>query len=305
MLLYNQNPPVDADDIQMMYERAPIEGVIHSAWMKGEQYEMSDSFNENWSCASVCWAVDGEETYRFDNKRNLKMGSAGALTLGLGSRYAYKATSEKPFLSNMITFPHWISNAAGNIPLHENIQQKQQLNTKLFAPDRATQQLMDSIVLACRRGHLNASFYEEASSLLFHKLLSRQIKNTSRLHSIKAKRTSTKSELCRRVEKAQEFILQSYSNTQLDLQAIASFACISKYHLIRVFKDVTGITPMHFLARTRVDSAMSLLKHTRKPIGMIIKAVGYRDRAAFYRAFTNRYNMTPSTVERPTNRRLV
>ncbi len=304
MLLYNQNPPTEEDDVQLMYRRASIEGVVHSAWMRGEHYEMSDSFDESWSCSSVCWAVDGEETYRFNNKQTFKMRSAGALTLGMGSRYTYSANRAAPFLSNMITFPHWISETAGNQPIQEETEQKLGLATKLFAPDRATQLLMEAIVLACRQGLSNNAYYEEASSLLFHKLLTGQEEKAASMQSISAAKKSTKEELHRRVNRAHEYILQSYPDSSLDLQSIAAFACLSKYHLIRVFKDMTGVTPMHFLATTRVETAMNLLKHTRSPLKTVIKAVGYEDRSAFYRVFTNRFNIPPSGVERPTCRHI-
>lgn len=305
MLLYSHNPTVKSGDVQQMYKRAPLEGVVHSAQMHGERYEMAENFDENWSCAAISWAVDGEETYHFDNKEKIKVQTAGALCLGIGTRYTYSAISEKPFLSNMITFPHWISKTADNSPLQEASGHKHELTTKLFAPDRSTQQLMNAIALACRRGHPNTAYYEEASTLLYQRLLESQDRELTNIRNINAVRKTTKSELHRRVCLAQEFILQSYNRPELSLQEIASHACLSKYHLIRVFKDITGVTPMHFLARIRVGSAMNLLKHTRKSIGVIIVAVGYKDRSAFYRAFTNRFKMPPSSIERPACRRII
>ena len=45
----------------------------------------------------------------------------------------------------------------------------------------------------------------------------------------------------------------------LDLDELARIAAISKFHLVRVFDEITGTTPHHFLACLRVQRAKELL----------------------------------------------
>src|SRR6185503_886573 len=52
----------------------------------------------------------------------------------------------------------------------------------------------------------------------------------------------------------------------LDLDRIAEIAAVSKFHFVRLFDQVTGTTPHHFLACLRMQRAKELLLSTNSSI---------------------------------------
>ena len=72
----------------------------------------------------------------------------------------------------------------------------------------------------------------------------------------------------------------------ISLDDLARGAQLSKYHFLRKFRQEVGITPGAFLKRYRIVQAMDRLTGTQHTIKEIGQMVGYRDPAAFSRAFT-------------------
>jgi transcriptional regulator GlxA family with amidase domain len=72
----------------------------------------------------------------------------------------------------------------------------------------------------------------------------------------------------------------------ISLDVLARGVQLSKYHFLRKFRMEVGITPGAFLKRYRIVRAMDHLTGTQRTIREIGQMVGYRDPAAFSRAFT-------------------
>ncbi len=299
MILINHTPPHGDAELTPLYARMPVEGLVHSSLMHREHYEQSASFVEDWSCPSITWSTAGEESYSFLNGRRIRLQSAGALTLAVGERYSYNAFADAPFRSNMIVFPHWITKAADKNLLEENAANSAHLTTRLFIPDLNVLVLMDAIAGQCRRGATRSEWFSENAALLYDLLLDAQDRRSAARDQIAAVKASTRAELARRAGAAKQAMLQRYSETGLSLNEIAREACLSPYHLIRVFKTLSGATPMQFLAIIRMDAALRLLQETAMSMSEIANTVGYSDRTAFFKAFRKHYGHAPSAVERP------
>ena len=71
----------------------------------------------------------------------------------------------------------------------------------------------------------------------------------------------------------------------IKLDDLARGAQLSKYHFLRKFRLEVGITPGAYLKRYRIVQAMDHLTGSRRTIREIGQMVGYRDPAAFSRAF--------------------
>ena len=293
MILINETPPQPASDLGDFYHRMSLEGLVHSTPMRGEKYEPAEDFNEDWAVPSITWSAGGKETYRFDDGRALTMSAAGALTIATGARYAYAASNEAPFYSNMIAFPRWMEEAATKDVLNEKKVAPKRLSTRLIRPGSEVETLMQEIVSACRAGAENPPWYLEKSALLYSLLLHSEHGIDQNYNLVDAKKTSTKKELARRIDRAQQHIIEHYSDPTLDLAAIASAACLSQFHLIRVFKALQKMTPMQFLADVRMDAARRLVQDTKKSATEIASLVGFKNRAAFSRAFRRRYGVSP------------
>jgi AraC family L-rhamnose operon transcriptional activator RhaR len=66
-------------------------------------------------------------------------------------------------------------------------------------------------------------------------------------------------------------------------------------YLIRLFKSTTGLPPMAYLSRFRVETAAAMLLHTDQPVTQIGHSVGWPDQNYFARRFKAHYGLTAST----------
>ncbi len=88
--------------------------------------------------------------------------------------------------------------------------------------------------------------------------------------------------------------MQNNSADPLDLRQLATVAGISKYHFIRVFTSITGITPMTFLTCLRLEHAKRLFLATGATVTEVCQKVGYSSIGSFSDTFTRLVGMTPS-----------
>jgi len=80
----------------------------------------------------------------------------------------------------------------------------------------------------------------------------------------------------------------------LSLDELASVACISKYHFVRVFRAKVGQTPHSFLTELRLQAAQRMLNGSDLSIAEISAACGYPGPAHFSTAFARKYRMSPT-----------
>ena len=110
-------------------------------------------------------------------------------------------------------------------------------------------------------------------------------------------RLRTKREIHRRIWAATDFLLSSYDRP-LTLQQLADVACLAKYHFLRMFVAVHGLTPMEFLRCKRVAVASRLLRSTSLSLVEIAHIVGVADRSTLLRLFVEYCDLTPEEYRR-------
>ncbi|MEF3303133.1 helix-turn-helix domain-containing protein [Paenibacillus sp. GYB003] len=93
-------------------------------------------------------------------------------------------------------------------------------------------------------------------------------------------------------------LMQSQYAAPLSLDDIASAAGLSKYHFSRVFLSKTGIQPMHYLRKIRIEKASALLAQTNKTMETIARETGFEGGNYFIRVFKTLVGMTPSEYRR-------
>jgi AraC family transcriptional regulator, L-rhamnose operon transcriptional activator RhaR len=90
-------------------------------------------------------------------------------------------------------------------------------------------------------------------------------------------------------------MMEARPDHQWTLTEIADSLHIAPGYLVRLFKSATGLPPMAFLARHRVEIAASRLLGTDDPISRIGESVGWPDQNYFARRFKAHYGLSAST----------
>jgi AraC family transcriptional regulator len=101
----------------------------------------------------------------------------------------------------------------------------------------------------------------------------------------------------RSVIQAMKYIHENYPS-EVSLADIAGAAHLSPYHLTRVFKKATGISPHQYLVQVRVNSARSLLTAGAgdRSLAEIAAAVGFADQSHLTRHFKRMLGITPKQL---------
>lgn len=80
--------------------------------------------------------------------------------------------------------------------------------------------------------------------------------------------------------------------------ALASIAGMSRSAFAREFSNAFAMSPMAFVARTRLNQAAEMLRSTNTPVKVIAAAIGFSSRSHFSRAFRDVYGLDPSAYRR-------
>lgn len=93
------------------------------------------------------------------------------------------------------------------------------------------------------------------------------------------------------VRRTREYLAERM-DVRVSLEDLAQAANLSRYHLLRVFKRTTGLTPHAFHVQRRVERAKSLLL-SGLPIAQVAADTGFVDQSHFTRAFKHLVGATP------------
>lgn len=92
------------------------------------------------------------------------------------------------------------------------------------------------------------------------------------------------------------YINQHYP-TDLNLDLLSETHCISKYHLLRLFKKYYGLTPRQYLIDKRIEKAKESLK-TGKSVTETCFAVGFESVGSFSVLFKTKTGKSPSNFQK-------
>ncbi|MDJ1133685.1 helix-turn-helix domain-containing protein [Streptomyces iconiensis] len=95
------------------------------------------------------------------------------------------------------------------------------------------------------------------------------------------------------IQCAVKTIREKYSEP-LTLDELSSCAMVSKFHFLRTFRRITGVTPGRFLSAVRIHEAKILLLTTSLNVSDIGAQVGYGSTGSFTRRFSASVGCSPT-----------
>ena len=101
--------------------------------------------------------------------------------------------------------------------------------------------------------------------------------------------------LYRRIVQAKLFMDEYYAEN-IDLSKIADEAFFSRFHFIRLFKNIYSKTPHQYLTTVRIDNAKLLLQ-TGASVTEVCFGVGFESLTSFVGLFKRLIKLTPSAYQ--------
>ena len=94
------------------------------------------------------------------------------------------------------------------------------------------------------------------------------------------------------VARAIEFV-EATLDRNVSLDEMARAAEVSRFHLVRLFRDGVGQTPAAFARARRIERAKDLLRGSDLPLTQVALACGFADQSHFTTAFTRSTGLSP------------
>src|SRR5271154_4831622 len=89
-------------------------------------------------------------------------------------------------------------------------------------------------------------------------------------------------------------LVESDAARPLELKEMAAVAGMSKYHFLRVFRRLTGVTPHRYLTSARLRRAALALTSSRRPVIAVALDAGFGDLSTFNKTFRGVFGLTPT-----------
>ena len=139
------------------------------------------------------------------------------------------------------------------------------------------------------------AWYEEQLHFLLERMQRHRQRLLSRVDELRLTRATTRREVYRRIGYAADYIQTHYARP-IDLDEIAKVACLSKYHFLRLFALVHGVTPFSYLQRKRARVALRLLRTTAYTVAEVACSVGFGQRTTVLRAIQRWTGLRPLQI---------
>lgn len=95
------------------------------------------------------------------------------------------------------------------------------------------------------------------------------------------------------MERVMKVINENLSSTQLNVEMLSESVGISRTHLYRRLKEITGRSPNELIRDLRLKQAATLLREKNLSVTQIAYAVGFTSQTHFSSSFKKQYGLTP------------
>jgi len=97
--------------------------------------------------------------------------------------------------------------------------------------------------------------------------------------------------------------IDAHLTQTLTLGELADVACLSEYHLARMFRTSFGLPPHAWIAQQRIERARMLLRTTGMPLAQVAARCGYANPSHFSHRFREAVGVAPVTYRQAVFRR--
>jgi AraC family transcriptional regulator len=255
---------------------------------------------------SIRAAWGGEERCHFDS-HTVAVDDDSFLILNSGRVCATQIEAEHPVESFAVHFgPTLVERAYSAMTLSVDkalergdtvVERSAEFLESLQPHDKLVSPVLRFIRLHVLRGIDDEMWYDEQLHFLLERMLAHRDGLFERIDSLRLIRTTTRREIYRRISLATDYLHSNYRQP-LDLDALGKAACLSKYHFLRLFTRVHGITPHQYLLRKRAKVALRLLQTTPLDVSEIASSVGFAQRHALLRQMRRWTGLSPREIRR-------
>lgn len=112
------------------------------------------------------------------------------------------------------------------------------------------------------------------------------------IQSVQQPRRS-EADLIRYIEQVKQFMIEQLSSP-MDMEELALSSGVSTSRFYQAFRSYTGLTPLKYMTKIRLDASMRLLSGTDSSIVDVAHAVGYPDEFYFSRLFKKHMGLAPT-----------
>jgi AraC-like DNA-binding protein len=98
--------------------------------------------------------------------------------------------------------------------------------------------------------------------------------------------------------------IEKNSHLHFTLDDLAEMSGLSRYFFCRIFKKLTGESPINYVNRCRINAVKRLLIETEKSVKEIMLTCGFDNESHFFRLFKSQVKLSPSMF-RESNRRWI
>lgn len=96
-----------------------------------------------------------------------------------------------------------------------------------------------------------------------------------------------------RVSIAVRQYIDHHFKENITLDMLAELSHVSKYHMVHVFTEEYGISPINYLISKRIEEGKQLLQRTDYSLALIGRTLGFSSPSYFSQAFKKQVNCTP------------
>lgn len=175
---------------------------------------------------------------------------------------------------------YWIHFTGTEVPA---LLEKYGISNGYVGENRLLKQLFDEIILELQ---LKKPLFQDITLHLFQQLL-------PQIHRLCLSRSTTDDQAVQ-IDRLIIRLNQQYMDPW-DLSAMAKFCSLSPYYFAHQFKAVTGIAPVQYLNRLRIEKAKELLLTEDLSVSEAATLVGYRDPLYFSKVFKKATGSSPKS----------